>query len=279
MAHLEQTYEMNEEMEREIKRSRPQALLDVLSTKYKQLILLGVIFAFSLAPIATYRFLIVAQSVELDGAVAAGNMTSQEALIALNAMQNQFYLICLLLVQFTAIALSGGAKVVKCLAFKESTPFRDNFGEGVRENALGYSCCLTANILVLWACNFVLNSKTDYSLWFYLPRVGWLLLIVPISLWFLSSVAVYKNKLIKTLSVSARLYALTMPSTLLFEVLAVSPFALLLLPTAIVQLLVPLLYALILLPVVALCWAFVANSGYDKYINAKSFPELVGKGL
>lgn len=273
-------YDLNEyESNNVAPRGRTEVFFEVSKGKYRYLFLLGFALLLAVSPVFTYRYLVVAHRIEMNAAVAAGSITAADALLDVNAMQNRFYLVLLALVLLLALVASGGAKAVKCLAWREPTPFKDNATDGVKENFLPYALCFIVNVLLLWASNFVRNSNADYSFWYYLPTVGWFVIALPVSLWFCSSTAVYKGSVMKALSVSVRLFALTLPQTLGITALCLWPLALTLIPVAWLQLAVPLVYALLYAPVAMLIWAFYSNGVYDKYINAKAFPELVDRGL
>lgn len=264
---------------KKVGKKRSEAFFEVVKTKYKYLLLLGALFVLAATPGVTFRYLTVVHEIEVDAAVAEGTMTAAEGLLEVNALQNLYYAVSIGLVVFLALVTAGALKVIKIFAWKEPTPFRDNFGEGIKENAINLGICFIVNVLLLWMNNFVRNSNPEFSVWFYLPTVGWYLIALPICMWFCAATAVYKDKLFKTLSVGAKLFGMTLPLTLGAEILLVWPLALLLIPVAWVQLVVPLAYALLYLPVGLLVWAYIANSVFDKHINATSFPDLVDRGL
>lgn len=261
------------------KKGRTEAFFDVLKKKYKYLFLLGVVFAFAAAPMVTFRYFTVVHEMEMNLAVADGSVSQGDALLSVNALQNLYYAVSLALVLLIAVVAAGAGKALKCLSWNEPTPFRENAGEGIKENVLNYCLCFLVNTLLLWMNNFVRNCNPSFSVWFYLPTAVWYLVALPVSLWFCSCTAVYKDKLFKTLSVAVKLYGKTMPMTLVMTLMLVAPLALLFIPVAWVQLAVPLAYALLYVPLALLAWTFYTNSVFDKYINATLFPDLVDKGL
>lgn len=261
------------------KKGRAEAFFDVLKRKYKYLFLLGVMFAFSAAPMITFRYLTVVHEVEMNAAVAAGEVSAHDALLSVNSLQNLYYAVSIALVLLIALVVSGAGKALKCLSWNEPTPFRENTGEGIKENILYYGLCFILNVLLLWGNNFVRNSNPEFSFWYYIPTAGWYLIALPISLWFCSCTAVYKDNPFKTFAVALKLYGKTMPMTLLMTLIIAAPLALMLIPVAWIQLAVPFAYAMFYAPIALLAWAYYTNSVFDKYINATSFPDLVDKGL
>jgi hypothetical protein len=258
---------------------RSQAFLEVVKNKYKYLLLLGALFMLAAAPIITFRYLTIVHQIEVNAAVQAGEFSANDGLLEVNALQNFYYAVSIALVLLPCLVLAGAAKVVKCFSWREPTPFKDNFGEGIKENVINYSICFIINVLLLWMNNFVRNCNVEFSVWYYLPTAVWYLVVLPVSMWFCASTAVYKDKFFKTLSVSAKLFGLTLFYTYAAEILLVWPLALLLIPVAWVQLAVPFIYTLLYLPLSLLALIYMADSAFDKYINAVSFPDLVNKGL
>jgi hypothetical protein len=262
-----------------VKKSRLEAYFDVVKSKYGQLLVLGLLFVLAVLPVVTYRYLVVAYEIEMNAAVAEGGLSSADAFFKVRAYKNTFFLTALPLSMVIATVAAGAAKVIKSLVWKEPTPPKDNFSQGLRENLFPYAACFVFSVLLMWACSYVRYGNVGYSVWFYLPTVGWYLLALPVGAWYCASSAVYKERLFKTFGNSIKLYGRTLPQTLGMLVLATFPLTLTLIPVAWVQLAVPLLYAFFYLPFALVGFAFFANGVFDKYVNAESFPDLVDRGL
>jgi hypothetical protein len=261
-------------------KSRIGAYQRALKKYFWRLLAMGLLLTLACAPLITFNYLITVYKIGLDEEVAANTLTAQESLLALNSLQNIFYLCALLLCLLPALVVAGMAKALKCIAWKDPAPVRENFGGGIKENFLRFAPVFLINVLWLWVSNFTRNSNPDYNFVYYLPTVGWFIILLPLSAWYCSVSSVYKDKTYVLFMGSLKFYAKTLPLTLCFTCLAVLPLGLLLfMNVAWVQLVIPLLYTFLWLPPVMLACVFWANSVYDKYINVKSFPELVEKGL
>ncbi len=265
--------------EKPVVKKRTAAFFETAGNKWKYLLLLGVILTLSAAPAITLRYLTVVNEVHMNEEAAAGNITELEAAQSVNGLMNIGYLASLALCLLIALAAAGGAKYVKNTAWKEPYPFKSDFGEGVKENFLHFAPCFLMNVLLLWLCAFVRRSNPDFNFWYYVPTIGWAIIALPASLWFLAATTVYKEKFFKKLAVCLKLCFATLPQTLAMTALAVWPLALTLIPSVWVQIAIPAAYTLLYLPFAMLGWTYFTNKIFDKRINGTAFPQLVDKGL
>jgi hypothetical protein len=266
--------------QKEQPKSRVRAYGVALKKNVWKLLAMGFLLMLACAPLITFRYLITVYRFGLNEEVTAGQLTETQAVLAINSLQNIYYLCSLLLCLLPALVVAGMAKALKCMAWKDPAPVRENFGSGIKENFLRFAPIFILNVLLLWISNFTRNANPNNSFWYYLPTVGWFIIALPLSAWYCSVTSVYKDKTHILVAGSFKFYAKTLPITLCFTFLALLPLGIFLFANAAwVQLVVPLLYMLLWLPSVLLACVFWANSVYDKYINIKSFPELVEKGL
>ncbi len=260
------------------KRTRGEVFLWAIKAKWRQLILIGLLLALSLVGIVTFRFLLLLHSEEMRLAAEGGALSAEEAFYSANSLENMFYMACFILIIPASIVVAGICKVAKCLSWREIVPIRETFGEGMKENSLYITVMAIINVAVLWCADFVGKANEGDLMWKYLPKAGYILLVLPVTMWFLAATAVYKGSFTATLKNSFALTVKTYPLTLIMEALALLPLLALLIPNIYSQLAVPFLFA-VYLPLFWLLWAHFTNNFFDKYININQFPGLVDKGL
>lgn len=257
---------------------RIKAFADVFHENFKQYLVVGLLFALAIAPLVFFRYYVIAYKAELKQAIESGAMEA-DAIRNAYAMDNIFYAACTVLVLPIAVVAAGCAKAVKYSLWQLPTPFKDNFGEGIKENTWSFIVCFEINVVLCWVCNFVWNSNSNYEFWYYLPTIIYLVVLLPISLWFLCVTTVYKDKFGKRLSNAFKFSVSTPLFSLIATAGAFAPLALLFIADAWVQILVPLLLAAIWVVPSFLAWQLFTFKYFDKYVNAQAFPDLVDKGL
>lgn len=259
-------------------KSRVRAFADVFHENFKQYLIVGLLFALAMAPLVFFRYYVIAYQAELKSAIENGSVAA-DALHNVYAMDNLFYAACFVLVLPIALVAAGCAKAVKYTLWQLPTPFKDNFGEGVKENAWSFIACFEVNVALCWLCNFTWNSNADYELWYYLPVIVYVAVLLPMSLWFLSATTVYTDGIGVRLVNAFKLSTATLVPSLVATVGAFAPLALLFVAEGWVQIIVPFLYAVIWLVPSVLAWQLFTFKYFDKYVNASAFPDLVDKGL
>ncbi len=258
------------------KRSRSEVFLSGISSNFKGLVLSGLLLALALVGVITFRFLLILHEGEMMSAVSGGELTAQEASMSIASLRNMFYIACFPLIIPGAVVVGGICKAAKCIAWREKTPFRDNFGEGMKENSLFTILTILINVAILWCVG--LSADTQRGVYAYLPTAVWFLGIMPWSMWILAATAVYRGGYLLTVKNAFVLTVKTYPYTFIMTILMVLPLALLFIPWIYVQLIVPFAYA-VYLPFAWTAWVLFTNTFFDKYININLFPDLVDKGL
>lgn len=266
------------EYDTKTKIGRTEAFFNSVKGRFSILLCNGLICLLAIAPVAVFYYILYSYRIELAIAVSKSEITQQVAYVSYMKASNIFFLCFIPWSAVFALVCAGIAKVNKALSWKEPTSLRENFFIGIKENFLFFFICFAVNAVMLWLCSICLSLSSSMRLFAYLPVFVWALFVLPLSLWFCASTAVYKDKFFHTLKVSCGLYIKTMLSSLGFVLLWASPLLCVLIARLCV-LIVPLVYALVILPLFALAWIFYCNSFFDKYINSVSFPKLVDKGL
>lgn len=257
---------------------RIKAFADVFHENFKQYLIVGLLFVLAMAPLVFFRYYVIAYQTELKEAISSGAMEA-DAIRNYYAMNNIFYAACIVLVLPVALVAAGCSKAVKYTLWQMPTPFKDNFGEGVKENAWSFIACFEINVVLCWLCSFIWNANANYEFWYYLPTIVYVAVLLPASLWFLSATTVYKGGFFQRLTNSFKFYVSTLLQSLVATVGIFAPLALLFIAESWVQILVPFLFAAIWLVPSFLAWQLFTFKYFDKYVNATAFPDLVDKGL
>ena len=116
-------------------------------------------------------------------------------------------------------------------------------------------------------------------IWTYFLMIIKYLILVPILAVCMCLSSIYTDKLTKKIKVSFRLYFKFFPKIMLALLAFALPLCLLFVANTAIQLFIPMLYSLVYLPIAYLGFVIFMNYIFDKEINEKNFPDLVGKGM
>ncbi len=258
------------------KRGRSEIFFSGISSNFKGLALSGFLLALAFVGVITFRFLMILHEGEMMSAVSGGELTVQEASLSIASLRNMFYMACFPLIIPGAVVMGGICKAAKCIAWREKTTFRDNFGEGMKENSLFIILTAIINVAILWCVG--LSASAQRGICAYLPTAIYFLGILPWNMWVLAATAVYRGGYLLTVKNAFVLTVKTYPYTFIMTILMTLPLALLFIPWIYMQLIVPFAYA-VYLPFAWIAWVLFTNVFFDKYINTNLFPNLVDKGL
>ena len=95
----------------------------------------------------------------------------------------------------------------------------------------------------------------------------------------MSVCALYSDSFIIKIKSSIRIYIKNLFKILLAVIIILIPLVLLFINSSIFQLFAPIVYSFIYFPFAYLIFVLILNSVFDKDINEKNFPDLVGKGM
>ncbi len=191
-----------------------------------------------------------------------------------------------------AVGLAGGMYVVRNMVWTEGIFVANDFWRGIK---LNYKNALQATLfftLALFLCG-TLISFAEFSLvagaiskgqkvWMHVSMATSYVFIVCAALmtfWMIALGVNYKLKFITMLKNSFLMTVGTLPQTIFFCVMALLPFALLLIPVQFI-----LIVSIILLLLFGLSWAMLvwldfAQWVFDKFINPKIKGAKVGRGI
>lgn len=218
----------------------------------------------------------------------------QQGLAEMLALQSNFmlYLGVALASVVAAVGLSGGMYVVRNMVWTEGIFVSNDFWRGIK---LNYKNALQTALffcIALFLCGTLIGFA-EFSLaagalskgqkiWMRISIATSYVLIVltaMMSLWMLALGVNYKFKFIGMLRNSFLMTIGTLPQTILFGVLALLPFALLLIPSEFMLIVSIILILLFGLAWALLVWLDFAQWVFDKFINPKIQGAKVGRGI
>lgn len=177
---------------------------------------------------------------------------------------------------FFGILFAGVVQLLRQLLWNEPIFFGDDFKNGLKNNALRFG---TAAFL-LATINYLLNMLTE-SLWTYTLSGGFVVLILPVAVWFGLQNIYYQVGVFGSVKNAILMYTQTFPATMLLFMATIIPFWLVtnLISFVFIKLIVLLVMALFYVVPLTMCWILYALHIFDKYINQEQYPEIYRKGM
>lgn len=195
-------------------------------------------------------------------------------------------------VLIAAIGLAGGMYVIRNMVWTEGIFVANDFWRGVK---LNYKNALQTGLFfctVLLVCTSMINfsnftmetgnlSKWNAALLRFSQATSYVFIIIALimSLWMIAIGVNYKMTFFVMLKNSFLIGLGTLPQTVFFGVLALLPFAILLIGGSLFIMIGILLVILIAFSYALLVWLDFAQWVFDKYINPKIEGARVGRGI
>ena len=259
----------------DLPRNRYALFFDILKNQWRSLLLMAVIILLLFLPIILLRFF---NLVMINSVVNNGEGTNLKAEV-FNTFVG-YSIINFIVVVVVGILFGGVARIYKKLAFNEGFFLGADFIRGIKENFKDYFWLfliygLLNMLLEILCMNYMLDNNYLYY-FFKVLNYATLLPILGVSM---SVCALYSDPFIVKVKSSIRIYIKNLFKILLAVIIVLLPLVLLLINSSIFQLLVPIIYSFIYFPLGYLILVLILNSIFDKDINEKNFPDLVGKGM
>ncbi len=210
------------------------------------------------------------------------------------ALQSEMMtLIGIIIASFVAaVGLSGGMYVVRNMVWTEGIFVANDFWRGVKLNyknalqtALFFTVVLLLGVTMINAAELSLASSTIEKwqrVWMTISIVFSYALIVfaaMMSFWMIALGVNYEQKFLTLFKNSALIAIGSFPQTIFFGVIALLPFALLLIPGAFFIMLAIFVVILFGFTWALLVWLDFAQWLFDRYINPKIEGAKVGRGI
>ncbi len=264
--------------------TRKAMFFDVVKLHFGKFLLFGLgIFLFSI-PIHAIALLEDANVMQITKIIEGA--TEEQALFGVRVMNRMSLIFAILKIPFLlvlGIALAGLSRVIRQYSWGENVAFVSEFIEGVKTNSPTYLILFLLGGLfnaALVYCDGLAALTDDFfaQVAANLPRVAFLILVIPPSAYASVITTIYKTNFLKLFATSFILYAKTAPKTLLALGVCLLPFVMHIIPIFLSHIIGRLICSFFV-PFVFLGWYLFALNGIDKYINSEQHPELCGKGL
>lgn len=263
--------------------SRVQAFFDILKYQWRKVLICSLIlFACSLP-------LIVVFYIEIKGIAYYVSQFLKEEIDRETYLNGVFPVInysnLFLILGFALFAFSIGVvhRVYVKLCWQKGILFQDELKEGLKQNTLQ-----NVIVSVIFAILFFLAGLV-YGVSFIAESTLMVLVVIfyvvvififlPIMFIFFEMNAVYKDNFKTKLKNSALIYSRTFPFAILCIVIFLAPLGLLFIGTDLAILITLGCYFLIYFPLAFLGLNLFMMKIFDKYINARFYPEIVDLGI
>lgn len=261
--------------------NRREVFFDCLKMRYSVFVWAGLMLLLFALPILMLMLFRDAQVVGLYSAFASGSIAEKELSATLANYRVAFTASLLLLLPIFAVGLAGVIRVLRQLIWGEGIYFAGDFKDGLKENAARYIFIFAvAAVFILGYA--VLESYFSYSgnAVRYIIFAVIFIMIFPAGLYITTMTAVYNIKLWACIKNSFILYIRTFPVSALFAALLLGAyFGLIFIPIPLVKYAVLLLLIVFVLPLYLTLWLLYSCYTFDRFINRKSFPEYIDKGV
>lgn len=174
------------------------------------------------------------------------------------------------------VFLPGMLRVIRQVFWNEPLIFKWDYHKGIRQNAGRFLLAALPICVIDAFLKWVVPSTPTLVL-----RAVWLVLLLPICIWFLLQAVYYQLGIWTGFRNAVILYIRTWPVTLAFLAVTALPFYIL---SEVAYLQIYKYIALLTLGFVyvipiATIWMLYASAVFDKYINKKNYPDFYRKGM
>ena len=251
--------------------NRKDLFFDILKNQWRNLLLISFLLFVSLLPLIIVRY---SNLMNLSKIIAENKMELYYSrLVAYNVIRVLLYLLI-------GIVFSGLGRIYKKLSFNDGFFLGADLLKGMKENIKEFSILfISFGIVTLIFDLSAIELAKNSAVWSYLLYIIKYVIVVPVLAITMCLSSIYTDKLFKKIVVSFKLYFKYLPKILLAFLLIGFPLLLILISSPSIQLFIPMLYTLVYLPIAYLAFVIFMNSIFDKEINEKNFPDLVGKGM
>ena len=263
----------------DLPKTRKEMFKDCLKNRYSNVFKLGlVLLLFSLPLIITMLFkdILISNTYERYN---EGLITIEEATSISYSYGLIFNLIMVLGFVVLGIGLSGIYRIVRQMVWMEGIIFLNEFKYGIKKNWFSFSILFIVVGLINVLCFFILKTNISIQFLRVLPIFISLFILMPIGLYLMSEIIVYKNTILGYLKGALILFAKSIPVSLLSILIVSLPIFTYFISFVSIKYLLIVLYILFVYPIFILFFILYSFEQFDKLINIKDYPELVNRGL
>lgn len=265
--------------EEKLPKNRKQQFLDCLKVRFALLFKVGTILLLFLLP---YIVLQVYRDFTMMGfgAQLAGNTITKDEYLQIEASVNMvtsaINIICLFIASF---GFAGVTRILRQLIWSEPVFFRYDFIAGIKSNGKAYAVIFFLAGVVSAVDTIAGSTMFPVELLKYVPYAISVIFLLPVAMYMLSQIIVYKNSVGALLKNSCILYIKSFPVTLMFLCLLCIPMLAGFIPLVFIKYAVQVLIIIFGLPLYILGWLLYSFSRFDIFINKEQFPELYRRGI
>ena len=263
--------------------SRIQAFFDILRYQWRKMVACSLILFACAIP------LIVVFYIEIKGIAYFAGQFSQELIDKDTYLSSVFstlnYSNLFLILAFALFGLGIGVvhRIYVKLCWQKGILFQSELNEGLKKNSLQDVIVSMIFAALLFLAGLVygisLITESHLTILVIIFYVVVMAIFLPIMFIFFQMNAVYKDSFMRKLKNSFLIFGRTFPFAILWLIIFLAPFALLFLGTDLAILITLGCYFLIYFPLGFLALNLFLLKIFDKYINARFYPEIVDLGI
>ena len=181
---------------------------------------------------------------------------------------------------FAVIGITGVARILRNLIWGEGIFFKDDFNQGVKQNA-GKNIAFAAIFSLFYALSYFIYSLIPDSIISYLPILIFLLIFLPIYFWIVFLNNTYESKFFQLLKNGFYFYVKTIGWSILGVIMTIVLIALIFIPFNLIYIkyIVLVLFIIFLYPIIILIMTLYTTSKFDDYINKDNYLDYYHRGL
>ena len=181
---------------------------------------------------------------------------------------------------FAVIGITGVARILRNLIWGEGIFFKDDFNQGVKQNA-GKNIAFAAIFSLFYALSYFIYSLTPDSIISYLPILIFLLIFLPIYFWIIFLNNTYESKFFQLLKNGFYFYVKTIGWSILGVIMTIVLIALIFIPFNLIYIkyIALVLFVIFLYPIIILIMTLYTTSKFDDYINKDNYLDYYHRGL
>lgn len=260
--------------EKKLPHNRTDVFFDCINVRYPTFIRCGLILLAFALPLLGVYLLKDLYMFSLDY-----TLPQEELQMEMVSLSNLTAILALPAWIIFGFGFSGIIRIIRQLVWSNPVFFRKDFWHGVKTNGKIYACTFLSLGISLLFNTYIHNLPIYPEYLRLIPAVFSVVGLFPVFWFILSQTAVYRTRFFGCLKDSVFLYGKTVFSTFGISLCLLIPVLFNLIGNLIIKYLFLALYIVFLLPLAVMLWFLYSCNVFDKLINAKQFPELVGKGF
>ncbi len=263
--------------------TRREVFFDVLKLHWQNFLIYGILILLATLPMQVVSlnemFTVSDFNSALSEATEEQTQLLLHELVSFKILYAFLKIPCLMIIM---LVLSGFMKVIRNYAWEEPVEVIPDFASGFRENA-PQMAALGFTVGVCYALSksaYVLAQygSSEFSLALMVPMCIFIVCVLPMFAYSVSCISVYTNKFFGVLKIGMTVAIASPLKTLTALAVCLLPFLLEFIPNVYGMIAARIITGL-LIPFIMLGWFLHSYNLFDAFINEKSFPELVGRGL